>query len=228
MNDDDLRRLLGTIDGADDDVPPAFADELWRDVRSTMVRGRPDSRRRQTDVIDLVDESSVRRDGAPGRSGSWLSRAAVLVLLVAGVTGIVLLGSDADPRQTDEPTTTATDPTTPSSPPVLEVPAEACLRFEEAGLLAELSRRLSDLEPTVSVVPELETAVDALEIFIRDLEAAVASSADVTESDVAPFRRALDSLEQARLEVEIGELDRARRSVDAATSLVIEALASRC
>lgn len=229
MNEDDLRRVLGSIDGADDDVPPAFADELWREVRTTLVRGRPNSERREHEVYDIVDGLSEVPGRTRTRPGWWLGRAAVLVLLVAGVTGLVLLRSEPGPRQIDEPTTTATDPTVPTSPAVLADPAEACRRFEESGPLAELSRRIADLGTNVSAIPELDTAVAALEVYVRDLEAAAdATPPLVTASDVAPIRRALSSLRQAQLEVELGDLDRAARSVAAATSLMIEAPTPWC
>lgn len=230
MNDDDLRRLLRSIDGADDDVPPQFADELWYEVRDTIVRGRPTARRRPTQPVDLVDRSpgrSRRGTGQPergrGRTRTWQARVAVLVLLIGGVTGLVLASGDPAPRTSDAPDASLTVPTDPS-PPILDDPAEACRRFETAGPLAELLRSFDDVESeTTSVVAELDIAVAALEVYVRDLEAAAdASPSAITESDVAPIRRALDSLQQAQLEVEIGELDRARRSVEAAASLIIE------
>ena len=221
-DDDDLRRLLSSIDGADADVPPAFADELWRAVRTTLVRGRTESGRRDPETFDLVDEFSERRGRARTRSGWWIGRAAVLVLLLAGLAGLVLLRDDPG-RQVDEPITTTTASTVPTLPPILDDPTRACRRFEEAGPLAELSRRIADLETTGPVIPELDTAVAALEIYVRDLEAATVSSPSrITASDVAPIRRARDSLRQAQLEVELGDLDRARRSVEAATTLIIE------
>lgn len=223
MNDDDLRRLLGSIDGAHDDVPAAFADELWRDVRSTIVRRRPDAGRPERPTYDLVEQLPVGSDPADGRSWSWLRNAAVLVLLVAGVTGVVLMRSETGPREIDETVPLATGSTNPTPPPVLEDPTEACRRFEAAGPLAELSRRIGDPGPTVPEVPELDAAVVALEVYVRDLEAAVEASESVlTAPDVAPIRRALDSLQQAQLEVELGDLDRARRSAEAATSLILE------
>lgn len=224
MTDDDVRRLLRTIDGADDDVPPEFADGLWADVRATIVRGGPAAQRHDEDFALL--DSDPKRVGF-GRVRPWLGRAAVLVLIAAGVTGLVFFRGGRDSQPSDVPPVT-TVAAIPAPPPILDDPAEACRRFEEAGPFAELSRRMADLEPTVTVVPELETAAEALIVFIRDLEVAAAASSAVTAADVAPFRRALDSLEQAQLEVELGELDRAGRSVDAAVSLVVEALAQRC
>lgn len=230
MNDDDYRRLLSSVDGADDDVPSDFADELWYDLRSTIVRGGPSPRPLRHEDFDLVEGSADRQDRTSRLARPWLSRAAAAALLAAGVTGLLVMNRDPAPRQSDQPATTATGTTIPTLPPVLDDPAEACRRFEVAGPLAELSRRLGDPESeTVTIDADLERAVVALEVYVRDLEAAADLTASgVTLSDVAPLRRTLESLEQAQLEVEAGDRDRAKRSVEAAVARLIEAPTPWC
>ena len=230
MNDEDYRRLLSSVDGVDDDVPPDFADNLWDDLRGTIGQGGSESRPLRYEAVDLVDASADRHDRRSSFAGPWLGRAAAAVLLVVGVTGLVVMNRDPAPRQSDQPVATVPGTTAPTLPPVLDDPTEACRRFEVAGPLAELSRSLGDPETeTATIDADLERAVVALDVYVRDLDAA----AELTEpvvlpSDVAPLRRALDSLEQAQLEVETGDLDRAKRSVDAAISRLIEAPTPWC
>ena len=230
MNDDDYRRLLSSVDGVDDDVPSDFADELWDDLRSTIVRGGPESRPLRHGGFDLVDGSADRHDRRSLFAGPWLGRAAAAVLLVVGLTGLVVMNRDHAPRQSDQPATPATGTTVPALPPVLDDPADACRRFETAGPLAELSRRLGGPESeTATVDADLQAAIVALEVYVRDLEAAADLIPPlITPSDVAPLRRALDSLEQAQLEVETGDLARTKRSVDAAITQLVEAPTPWC
>lgn len=230
MNDDDFRRLLGSVDGTDDDVPSDFADELWDDLHNTIVRGGPESRPLRHEGFDLVDGSAGRQGGRSLFDGPWLGRAAAAALLVAGVTGLVVMNRDSAPRQSDQPVATVTGTTDPTLPPVLDDPAEACHRFEAAGPLAELSRRLGDPESEAATVEtDLQAAIVALEVYVRDLDAAAELTPSViTPSDVAPLRRALDSLEQAQLEVGTGDLARAERSVEAAITQLVEAPTPWC
>lgn len=197
---DELGRLLSVIDEPGEDVPPAFAEALWSELRAGL-RERPDipvESGAETGVIEgsgVVDGADVADDGgiierahvidlsAPDLSGPDLPRptartpwrrltlAAAVVALLA--FGVVVARDEIGPRITTEPDGTSTlGPAAPAGPgpQVPTDPVAACERY-------------LGTQPTLT-----ELAADDLE---RALESATAASNQLQSVDlpgIMPFR----------------------------------------
>ncbi len=235
--DDELGRLLSVIDEPVDDVPPAFADALWSELRAGLRDRAVDRADRadptrtpgaveeieppegaveaDSDVPHVVDLRASRPD--PDRADAteraplrWLALAAAAIVLIA--IGLYLGGDDGTdittpPDATVDPATAPPD----AGPQALSDPVAACERYlGTRPTLVELIEGLDGGSPPVPA--DLDVASGAIETLIADLDA----SGRYLNRQYATLDLAVASLGQARSELTAGDLARALGSVQAA------------
>ena len=241
--DGELGRLLSVIDEPVDDVPPAFADALWSELRAGLrdrAAGRPDRAERQrtpgmveeAEPIDRVgaDEGDdpvdgphvvdlrAARDRADRVDGAarapWRWLGAVAAAVVLLAVGLYLRGDDGTDITTP-PDVTVDRATAPpdGGPPILTDPVAACERY--LGTTPTLVDLIDRLDTGPPPVPaDIDMAIGAIETLTADLSA----SGRYLARQYASLDLAVASLGQARIELVAGDRERALESVEAAST----------
>lgn len=241
QRDDELVRLLSVIDEPVDDVPPAFADALWSELRAELRDhadrvGRADRADRvdSTPTPGLVGEieptdGAVEEDGdAPhvvdlrterpssdrdGIEGArWRWLAVVAAAIVLLAVGLYLGGDDGTDITTPSDATLDRATAPPDAgPQALTDPVAACERY--LGTRPTLVELIEGLDGGAPPVPaDIDVASGAIETLVTDLDA----SGRYLDRQYATLDLAVASLGQARVELVAGDRTRALESVEAA------------
>lgn len=219
---DQDRELELILDSLEDGTAPTpdYADRLWASLESTLDR-RPAVRTAPTPGTGPTDDLGARTEPAAeivelqaagdrptGRR--WQLIAAAVAAAAAAVGILLVVDNDQEPIETfdDVSPTTTVAPTT--TLPLLSEPAAACARyFDSPGALHELvDADLTDVD------------FEAALVAIEQLQADLMSSPDLTPSAISSIDIARGALLQAAAEVELGELARARISLETAADAV--------
>lgn len=184
-SDDDYRRVLSALDDGDSTMPE-YAGRLWRQVGGTLESASPS--------VSADDEIEVIVEQVRPEHRRWPGVAAASLAAAASIAVLALVVVDNDRPQ-------SVDAVHRSNSSVVVEPDEACATyFAQQWSVDQL------------VDSDLETAnFDAALLALDQLRSALAA-ADVGELQMVDIVRG--SVLQASLEVESGDIDRARRTLE--------------
>jgi hypothetical protein len=240
--DDELGRLLSVIDEPVDEVPPAFADALWSELRAglrdrvadradradrertpgTVEEAEPTDRAGADEGDDSVDGPhvvDVRASGPGSNRADGTERAPRRWLAITAAAAVVLLavglylGGDDGTDITTPPDVTADRATAPPDAGPPVLTDPVAACERYLGTEPTLVQLIDRLDAGPPPVPaDLDAAIGAIETLVADLSA----SGRYLDRQYASLDLAVASLGQARIELVTGDRERALESVETA------------
>lgn len=208
MSEDDLIDILAALESDDVESPPAYAEELWAEVRQTLERTarEPNTSLAPGEVVELARDDVRRSRPRPGRVAALVAAAAVLVIV--GLS----FGLSRTSVETDPTPVAATPRPTPTALTIVEPlsAADACASHLDRGVTtAALAEALESGTATRASFDDTRAALAELEQELR-------ATGDFSASELAAFEVGAVVLDQALLEFEAGDTDAAIRTVSEA------------